>query len=88
MSDIPPKTPTMASFAPMAMTGMGSSALGDKLGDALSQLVAWRIAANCNCVPPDNVISAIHTICVGGVVLTAYLIYYGVTRFNNRGGQS
>lgn len=88
MTDIQAKTPTMASFAPMAMTGMGSSALGDKLGDALSQLVAWRIAVNCNCTPPSDVISAVHTICVGMVVLTAYTIYYAITRYNNRGVQS
>lgn len=88
MSDIQTKTPTMASFLPMAMTGMGSSAAGDKIGDAISQLVAWRIAENCKCVPPENVTSAVHTLCVGVVVLTAYVIYYAFTKYNNKGVQS
>lgn len=84
MTDTTLRVPTTASFAPMAMTGIGSSALGDKLGDALTQLIAWRMAVNCNCVPPDKVISAIHTICVGVVVLISYTIYYAVTRYNQR----
>lgn len=85
MSDITPKTPTMASFLPMSITGIVSSFGGDKFGDAISQLVAWRIAVNCQCTPPENVISAVHTLCVGAVVLVAYLIYYAFTKYNNKG---
>lgn len=80
-----PKQPTQASFLPMALTGMGSAGAGDKIGDAISQLVAWRMAVNCNCVPPDKVISAVHTICEGITVLFAFLIYYIFTKYNNRG---
>lgn len=78
------KLPTQASFMPMAMTGIGSGALGDKFGDAIAQLVAWRIAVNCNCIPPDNVISSIHTICVGCIIFLSYAIYYGYTRYKNK----
>lgn len=74
------KTPTMASFLPMAATGMASASIGDKLGDAFSQLIAWKIAIDCNCVPPDKVISALHTICEALVVGGAFLLHYIVIK--------
>ena len=76
MTDIPSKPPTMAPVGMMSLTGMGSSALGDKLGDAFAQLVAWAIARSCDCVPPDAVISAIHSICVATVVGVAFYVHY------------
>jgi hypothetical protein len=71
-----PKSPTLAPIGGMTLTGMGSSAVGDKLGDAFAQLVAWGIARYCACVPPDAVISAIHSICVAFVVGMAFYIHY------------
>lgn len=68
--------PTMAPVGAMSLTGMGSSALGDKLGDAFAQLIAWLIARNCDCVPPQEVISAVHSICVAFVVGLAFYIHY------------
>lgn len=76
MTDIQPKLPTMAPVGMMSLTGMGSSALGDKLGDAFAQLMAWALANHCNCVPPEPVISAIHSICVAFVVGCAFYVHY------------
>lgn len=76
MTDTSQKLPVTSSFAPIVMTGMGSSAIGDQLGDAISQLISWVIAVHCNCVPPDKVISSVHTICVVLIVSLAYTVHY------------
>lgn len=76
MTDTTIKLPITSTFAPVMMTGIGSSAIGDQLGDAVAQLASWFIAVNCNCVPPDKVISAVHTICVVLFVLLAYAVHY------------
>lgn len=75
--------PTMAPIGAMSLTGMGSSALGDKLGDAISQLLAWVIAQHCSCVPPEEVISAIHSISVALVVGCCFYIHYKFVKTPN-----
>lgn len=85
MTDIQPKLPTQASFLPMAITGIGSSLGGDKLGDALAEILAWTVAYKCQCVPPEKVISAFHTLCVMLVVGLAFLIHYLVIKRMNKG---
>lgn len=80
MTDVQLKLPTMAPVGAMSLTGMGSSALGDKLGDAFAQLVAWMIARSCACVPPEQVISALHTLCVTVVVASAFYLHYRFIR--------
>lgn len=70
------KPPVMASFGPMVLTGMGSSTIGDKLGDAFAEVMAWLIMLGCRCEPPPAVISALHTLCVAGTVGIAFYIHY------------
>lgn len=81
MSDSSPqKLPTEVPIGMMALTGLGSSAMGDQIGDALSQVLAWIVAVQCNCAPPAQVISGFHTLCVALVVGIAFYIHYRFAR--------
>ena len=68
------------SAAPMlglqAMNAAGAYSYGDKLGDAVAQIAAWVMAVHCNCVPPENVISAVHSLSVIAVIGLALIIQH------------
>lgn len=71
-----PKSPVMTSFAPVALTAMGSSSLGDQIGDSMSVILIWILQLVCHCEPPPAVASAFHTLCVALTVLAALLVHY------------
>lgn len=80
MSNILPKPPTEVPIGQMALTGLGSSAMGDQIGDALSQILSWGIAVKCQCAPPPEISSAFHTLCISLVVGIAFYIHYRFAR--------
>lgn len=85
MTDIPAqivKVPTQGSVGMMAITGIGSASIGDQTGDAIAKIMAWIIAINCNCVPPEAIVSATHTLCVDAVVAIAFFIHYKYLKFH------
>lgn len=73
---MPPKVPVRANYAPVVLTAMGSSAIGDKVGDALANVLTWLIQLACSCIPPAGVVSSFHTLCVTGTVGVACMIHY------------
>jgi hypothetical protein len=74
MTLIPPKTSAVPYLGLQAMNMAGSFSYGTQFGDAIAQIVAWRIALDCSCAPPDDVVKAVHHICVTIVMLVALII--------------
>ena len=74
------KPPITASFGPMVLTGIGSSSLGDQVGDAMADIVVWIIQLSCNCSPPPVVTHAFHTIFVAATVASAFAIHYHIVK--------
>lgn len=79
MTDVPSqiqtRAPKIATVGAMAMTGLGSSAMGDQIGDAIAKIIAWFLAVHCQCSPPPEIISACHTLCVAIVVGIAFYVH-------------
>lgn len=73
MTDSPPKQSTAPMLGLQAMGATGSYFAGDKLGDAIAQIVAWIIAVKCNCTPPSEVVGAVHSISVAAVMILAII---------------
>lgn len=80
MSDTQPKLPTEVPIGTMALTGLGSSALGDQIGDSMAEILSWFVAVHCQCAPPPEVIRGFHSICVAIVVGIAFYVHYLFSR--------
>jgi len=77
MTNAPPPEPALqTTFGPVVATGMASSAAGDQIGTALADIINWTLQSACNCQPPAQVLSDVHTLCVLIVVGIAYSVHY------------
>jgi hypothetical protein len=65
------------SSAPMlglqAMNATGAYFGGDRVGNALADIVAWIIAVQCKCAPPPDVITAVHDLSIALVMVAAII---------------
>ena len=69
-----------SSFLPVAITGVGSSAIGDQIGNALADVLVWAFTQGFHCSIPATVVGAFHTLCVALVVVAAYIIHFKVIK--------
>ena len=76
MSDIQPKPSMVPMLGLQAMNAAGACSYGDRIGEAIGQIVAWIIAVKCNCAPPPDVITAVHELCVAFVVIAAIVLQH------------
>lgn len=76
MTDTPPKTSALPMLGLQTMNAAGALSYGDQFGEAISQIVAWIMAVQCNCAPPPEVIKAVHYICVALVIGVAIVIQH------------
>lgn len=81
-----PKLPTEVPIGQLALTGIGSSALGDQIGDSLAEILSWFVAVKCQCAPPAEVIKGFHTLCVALVVIIAFYVHYRFVRNQTSAG--
>lgn len=75
-----PKLPTEVPIGQLALTGLGSSAMGDQIGDSLAEILSWFVAVKCQCSPPVEVIKGFHSLCVALVVGIAFYVHYRLVR--------
>lgn len=80
MTDVQPKVQVTGGIGALALTGVGSAGIGDQVGDALANILAWIIAVKCQCAPPADVIHGFHTICVVFVVGLAFIVHYTILK--------
>ena len=80
---MPDNQPVQVSFAPMAATAVGSSALGDQVGNALADVLVWVVQVSLNSVPPASVVSAFHSLCVFSVVALSLTVHYFILKTKN-----
>lgn len=58
------------------LTAMGGSAIGDQVGDALSNVLIWVVGLSCHCPVPPVVSGGFHTLCVFACTGLAMLTHY------------
>ena len=76
MTDIQPKPSSVPMLGLQAMNAAGAYSYGDRIGDAVGQIVAWIVAVKCNCAPPGNVIEAVHDLSVALVMIGAIVLQH------------
>jgi hypothetical protein len=76
MTDQLPKVSAVPMLGLQAMNVAGAYSYGDRVADAIAQIVAWIMAVQCQCAPPGNVISATHYLCVVFVMAIAIVIQH------------
>ena len=69
----PPKTSAVPMLGLQAMNATGAYFGGDRVGNAIADIVAWIIAVNCNCAPPPDVITAVHDLSIAFVMIAAII---------------
>lgn len=80
MTDTTLKNPVTSNFLPMAITGTTAASMGDQVGNAFADIFTWFVQLACKCIPPEAVTSGLHTLCVAGTVIVAFIIHYQVLK--------
>jgi hypothetical protein len=59
-----------------AMNATGAYFGGDRVGNAVADIVAWIIAVQSNCASPPNVITAVHDLSIAFVMVVVIIAHH------------
>lgn len=65
----------IVSAAPLAITAVGSSTIGDQAGNAIADIFEWLTKLACHCDLPSTVVKGYHTLFVLIIVTIAMIIH-------------